>query len=117
MVLPATEKAKENSCCPSCTIRDVDCRVCGQFCLLFLCLHKLQVHGSSMTFLNERATAMLGKTHWGNVKLTSKTKGTSVSTKTKDAIAEGNVDSSKVTHQRNSGIMCLTKRTEKMRHP
>ena len=47
------------------------------------------------------------------MKLISKTKGASVSTKTKNVIVEGNVNSSKVTHQRNSGIVHLTKRTER----
>ena len=117
MVLPATEKVKDNSCYPSCTIRDVDFRICGQFFLSFMCLYKMQISGSNMTFLNPRRTAFVRKKHWGNVKLISKTKGSSVSTKTKDVIVDANVDSSKVTHQRNSGIMHLTKRTEKTRPP
>ena len=113
MVLPATEKVKDNSCYPSCTIRDVNFRICGQFFLSFLSLYKFQIHGTGICFLNQRATELVGKMHWGNMKLISKTKGASVSTKTKNVIVDGNVDSSKVTHQRNSGIVHLTKRTEK----
>ena len=45
------------------------------------------------------------------MKLISKTKGTSVSTKTKDVIVDGNVDTSKVTHQRKNAIMHLTTKT------
>ena len=45
--------------------------------------------------------------------LMSKTKGTSVSTKTKEVIVDRNVDTSKVTHQRKNAITHLKKRTEK----
>ena len=38
MALPATEKAKKNSCYPSCTIRYVDFSICDQFYLSFLSL-------------------------------------------------------------------------------
>ena len=113
MVLPATEKIKDNVIYPSCTIRDVNFRICGQFFLSFLSLCKFQIHGTGICFLNQRATELVGKMHWGNMKLISKTKGASVSAKTKNVIVDGNVDSSKVTHQRNSGIVHLTKRTEK----
>ena len=54
LVLHATEKVKENSCYPSCTVRDVDFRICGQFYLSFLFLCKIQVHGGSMSFMNLR---------------------------------------------------------------
>ena len=61
IVLPATEKVKENSCYPSRTIRDVDFSICGQFYLSFLSLHKTQVHGGGMSFMNPRATALARK--------------------------------------------------------
>ena len=74
----------------------------------------MQVHGSVMSFTNPEATRLARKKHWGNTKLTSKTKGSSVSTKTKEVIVEGNVDTRKITHLRKNGIVHLTKRTEKM---
>jgi len=113
LVLPATEKVKENSCYPSCTIRDVNFRICGQFFLSFLCLYKMQIHGGSMCFLNKIATKRCRKQHWGNFHLISKTKGSSIGTKTKDVIVDANVNTSKTLHQRKNGMIHLTKRTEK----
>ena len=73
------------------------------------------VHGGSKSFMNHEATRKARKTYWGNIKLISKTKGTSVSTKTKDVIIDANVHTDKITHQRKNGIMHVTKRTEKMK--
>lgn len=63
LVLPATEKVKENSCYPSCTIRDINFRMRGQFFLSFLFLRKIQTHGGSMCFLNKEATKRSRKQH------------------------------------------------------
>ena len=44
-----------------------------------------------MSFMNPEATRKPRKNQRGNVKLISKTKGTSVSTKTKEVIVDANV--------------------------
>ena len=66
-----------------------------------------------MSFMNPEATRKARKTHWGNIKLISKTKGTSMSTKTKDVIVDTNVSTSKITNQRKNSIMHLTKKRKK----
>ena len=114
LVLPATEKIKANTCYPSCAIKDVEFRICGQFFLSFLFLYKMQTHGQSLSFLNKEAVRNSNKTHWGNYKLISKTTSSSaVSTQTKNVIIDANVDTTKVTHQRKNGLYHLTKKTEK----
>ena len=71
----------------------------------------MQVHVRSMSFMNPEATKTR-KNYWDNIKLISK-KRSLMSTKTKDAIVDTNVNTSKITRQRKNAITHLAKNRKK----
>ena len=63
-----------------------------------------------MTCMYEENTIRANEEHLGDLKLTSKIGGSSVSRKTKNVIADANVNSGKITHQKHNGMNQLTKK-------
>ena len=62
--IPSTENFKENTCYPSCTIRDINPFVCGQFSFSFFTLWKFQFHGVKMPYMDKEHTKKVNKKHW-----------------------------------------------------
>ena len=63
-----------------------------------------------MTYIYEENTIRANDEHLSDLKLISKIGGSSVSRKTKNVIADANVNSFKITHQKHNGVIQLTKK-------